>query len=174
MPEEIRQPDGQIEHPNVRHERRDVKLRWIVGLILGATATATVLHYLIWLFFTSQTSWQNYRKRTDFPLSHLPGRQAGLPEEPRLDPLNLKEHVEKANVHDRELNHEEQLQGLGPTSNPDYVHIPIERAMDLLADKLPVAPQPSERLSQRSNGLLDAGEPNSGRILRDRALWYER
>jgi hypothetical protein len=173
MPEEeIHYPDGRIERANVRRETRDVSMPWIIGLLSGAICLALLTFYLVWLFFGSYTRYENTILRSPYPLAPVPS--AKLPPEPRLDPLNLKEHLESANVYAREKRNLEILNGVGTTSEKGYLHIPIERAMDLLAGKLPVAPQPPERLSRRANGLLFSGGPNSGRVLRQTPLWYER
>lgn len=171
MAEEIHHPDGRIEHPSVRHERRDLNFGCICSLLLGAMGFAAVVHYVVWLFFLRYTAYENVVHRSPYPLAPTPSLK--LPPEPRLDPLNMKEQIARGNVYVRQGNNEQILSTVGHTAEPGFVHIPIERAMDLLAGKLPVAAQPPAELSRRSNGLLDSGGPNSGRVLRDVPLWYE-
>lgn len=171
--EEIRFPDGRIEHPHTRYERKDLNFHWIVGLILGALGFAAAVHYILWVFFSHYGNYQNVAKRSPYPLAPVPAHV--LPPEPRLDPLNFKENIPVGDVYTRQLARERRLQSVGRTEAAGYVHIPIDRALDLLADKLPVvARQPAERLSRRANGLVDSGGPNSGRLLRKKPLWFER
>ena len=83
-----------------------------------------------------------------------------------MEQINRMEKIEKGNVYLREETKEAKLANYGPVGD-GYVHIPIDRAMDLLADKLAARPeQPSEEQAKRQNGLVDAGEPNSGRMFR--------
>ncbi len=64
---------------------------------------------------------------------------------------------------------ESELHNYGPAERSGYVHIPIERAMQLIPEKLPVRKdQPSDDQLRRQNGLVDDGEPNSGRMFREK------
>jgi hypothetical protein len=172
MPEELRFPDGRIEHPDVSHEKHDLSFPWIVGLILGAMGFACVVHYILWVFFLHYTKYQDVVKKSPFTLAPHPDQK--LPPEPRLDPLNLKQNIEHANVYDRQKAKEQVLDSLGPTAEKGFVHIPIDRAMDLLASKLPVTKSAPDSLRKRGNGLVDSGAPNSGRMLRKKPPWFER
>jgi hypothetical protein len=60
---------------------------------------------------------------------------------------------------------EERLNRYGDTNEPGFVHVPIARAMEFLVGKLPIRKQTNKDRSADA-GLLDAGEPNSGRRLR--------
>ena len=64
---------------------------------------------------------------------------------------------------------------LSSTAIPDqgFVRIPIDQAMALLENKLPARQEPPAGQSRRQNGLVDAGESNSGRMFREKPRWYE-
>ena len=53
----------------------------------------------------------------------------------------------------------------GRAEEDGFVDIPIERAMKLLANKLPARATEDDRAS-RAGGLVDGGEPNSGRLFK--------
>ena len=59
----------------------------------------------------------------------------------------------------------ELLHRYGRADEDGFVYIPIDRAMKMLAKKLPARAAQDERPS-RANGLVDGGEPNSGRLFK--------
>jgi hypothetical protein len=165
-PEHNGQPPGGLEHPQVHFEHSDINHRWIIGIILGAMVFAGVVHYVILLFFYDYRNYEADIKRSHYPLS-LP-RSESLPPEPRLEQINRLEGTEVGNVYLRELSKESVLNTYGPIQGDDkHIHVPIEQAMAWLANKLPVRTrQPSLEQARRQNGLVDAGESNSGRMFR--------
>lgn len=168
LEEEIRYPDGRIEHPHIRYEPRDVNFRWVLGLTLGALVLAAFVHWIIWVFFLKYDVYQSNIKRSRYPLAATPAN--GLPAEPRLEqPKRLAKDLDE-NVYLREASREAVLASYGQTREKGYVHIPIERAMEMLAGKLPSRRQPPGD-DRKSSGLLDSGEPNSGRIFREAPKW---
>ena len=96
-----------------------------------------------------------------------PSWETSLPPEPRLEQINRLEKDKVSNTFAREKEKEDFLHSYGQTPEKGYVHVPIERAMDLLAGKLPARKeQPKDKQSLRENGLLDGGAPNSGQMFR--------
>jgi hypothetical protein len=83
-----------------------------------------------------------------------------------LEQLDRVAGLERSNVHVREESKEAILRSLGPTADEGFVHVPIERAMALLADKMPVRPATPADQQRREGGLVDGGEPNSGRAFK--------
>ena len=82
--------------------------------------------------------------------------------------------IERSNVYVREAAKEERPPKL-------WIH-PGRGAMStsrstgrwqLLANKLPARPEPPASQRRRENGLVDAGESNSGRMFREEPRWYE-
>jgi hypothetical protein len=161
--EEVHHPDGRIEHPQVRYESTDARFRPILLVLIGAMLYAVCHFTAIWWYFNRQEEHQAALKRSEFPLQ--PGPSDALPAEPRL------EGIEKGHVREREASKDEILHNYGPTPETGYIRIPIERAMELLAEKLPAR---AEKPDKKANGLVDAGESNSGRMFRGKPQWYER
>jgi hypothetical protein len=160
--EEIRHPDGRIEHPRVRFEHSDANFSPILIILIIVMGIATLHFASVWWFFKHYAAHEAAIKQSSFPLQ--PGPSDQLPAEPRLEPVNRMAAIEKGNVYVIEASRERILNSYGALES-GYVHIPIQRAMDLLANKLPVRPKPAGN-AQKENGLVDAGEPNSGRMFR--------
>jgi hypothetical protein len=167
--EEIRHPDGRIEHPSVRNEPTDVNVRAIVGILVIALVLGAIIHGAIFGFFNGYRDYLSEARRSPFPLAPVPAN--GLPPEPRLEQLDRMEDIERGNVYLREKAKEETLTSFGPTDEKGYVHIPIEQAMKQI--KLP-ARKTQPQTAARDRGLVDSGEPNSGRMFRREARWFER
>jgi hypothetical protein len=171
--EEVRYPDGRIEHPHVRYERRDASLRWIIGIGITAMALAALIHYVLLLFFFDYRNYQDAIKRSPFPLAPAPS--AALPASPHLEQLDRAAGIERPDVYEREAAKENVLHSYGATPEQGFVHIPIERAMEeaLRENKLPARPERPANQTRRENGLVDSGESNSGRMFREKPRWYE-
>jgi hypothetical protein len=169
--EEVRHPDSRIEHPQVRYEHRDTSFGWILGIGITTLALgAVILSVLLW-FFNLYKNYQATIKRSPFPLAAQPSE--ALPARPRLEQVDRLAGIETPNVYVREIAKEEILNSYGSTPEQEFVHIPIDRAMTLLANKLPARPEPPASQRRRQNGLVDAGESNSGRMFREEPRWYE-
>ncbi len=141
-------PDGALRHTKVRHEARDVHFFEIVlfGLIL--VLVALIIHIVLWRLMEYYAAREARQKQPVYPLA---ARERGqLPAEPVLEGLapqrkTLAEQRAK----------ESRLHSYGWVDpKAGSVHIPIERAMELVAGKLPVRPEAARPL-QRS------GESNS-------------
>jgi hypothetical protein len=157
--------DGQLVHPSVRHEPSDASYRWVLGILIAAAVLGVIIHVVVLRFFFNYRAYEDAVKRSDYPLAPAPS--TGLPPEPRLEQLNRLADVDPSNVYLRQEAREEILNSYGPTREEGYIHIPIDRAMTLLEDRLPVRKeQPADDQASRANGLVNAGESNSGRMLR--------
>ena len=108
---------------------------------------------------------EQHVKKSGFPLAA--SQNADLPPEPRLEQLDRKADIVTPDVYLREAAKERTLHSYGPTEDKAYIHVPIERAMKLVANKLPVRKEKEDR--SKEDGLIDAGESNSGRMLRGRS-----
>jgi hypothetical protein len=158
--------DGQPTHPSVRYERTDANFRWILIIILGAMGFAALVHYTLLVYYGDQLHAQATVKKSPFPLA--PSPSTALPREPRLEQLDRLAGVETPNVYERETARLDILNSYGPTSEEGFIRIPIDKAMGLLADKLPHREAPSAEQQRRSSGLVDSGESNSGHMFRGR------
>jgi hypothetical protein len=162
--EEIRYPDGRIEHPLVRREQTDVSVRGIAAALLAGCCLAALLFYLMWrFFFQPELRLQAEIKRSRYAIPTIAPLK--LPPQPRLEQLHWLEGQESSNVYERMQARLKVLDSYGPTSEPGFVHIPIDKAMELTAGQLPVRKQPPPQPA-KDNGLVDGGGPNSGRMFR--------
>jgi hypothetical protein len=167
MVEESHRPDENIEHPSVRYERTDASFRAIIILLVGATAFAVVVFFVLLVFFYDYRDYQKDIKKSPYPLATTP--TTALPPEPRLEQLNRVEGYQSANVYERQLSREGILNSYGPTAEDGFVHIPIARAIDRLENKLPVRERlPDAGHRRRAGGLVGAGASNSGRMFREK------
>lgn len=161
--EEVRHPDGRIEHPAVRYEPQDVRFRGILGLMAVACCVLVVLSYLVWRFFWYQQGVQETIKES--PYSSAPRLSAKPPPEPRLEQIDRMAGVESPDVNERLAAKERALDSYGPTEDKEFVHIPIQQAIKVTAGKLPVRVL-SRHEATKDSGLMDAGESNSGQMFR--------
>jgi hypothetical protein len=159
---EIHHSDGRIEHPSVHSEPHRLAVFQIMAVILAITFAGAAILYLVWIFFHATARQQQTAKASNYPLSRSP--MFPLPSGPRLEPLDRLIGTETRNVDAQSLANEQWLKSYGPTDERGFVHIPIQQAMKLIVRKLPVRSQPALRESHKDEGLLDAGEPNSGRV----------
>jgi hypothetical protein len=167
MADEIQHGDGRMENPSVRHERTDASFRAVLLITLGAMVFAAVVHYVLLMFFFHERSEQAAIKKSNFPLA--PSPSTALPREPRLEQVErLSGDAAKVNVYERQVPRLETLNDYGATPEEGFIHVPIDRAIELLAGKLPHREESSADQKQRSSGLVDAGESNSGRLFRGR------
>jgi hypothetical protein len=161
--EEIHYSDGRMEHPAVRYEPRDIHFRWILLAIVIACGVASLHYYVVLRLFWLQEQREKEEKRSPFPLAATPSTK--LPAEPRLEQINRMAAAETANVAAREAAQEKTLNTYGPTPEQGFVHVPIGQAMKLVAKELSAKEELPPR-PKKDNGLLDAGESNSGRMFR--------
>ena len=188
MPEEIVHSDGRIEHPEVKYEKTDVSFRAILAVVVGSMIFAAFVHYVLLLFFYDQRKHEAEAKGFSHPLApppRPPGDQKAnyaesgypLPREPVLEEIERRAGVEKNDVYKRQESRERVLNSYGPTSESGFVHIPIDRAIALMETEryrlksraAPAGQEEKKRYDEqrrRSGGLVDYGEPNSGRLFR--------
>jgi hypothetical protein len=99
--------------------------------------------------------------------------QEKLPPEPRLDPLNAEAGSTGADVYARQAAFEEILTHYGPTENENFVRVPISVAMKQMAqDTRSDAAEEGDK--QHNYGLIDGGEPNSGRLFQGKPSWFHK
>ncbi len=196
LPENIVHGDGQFEHPDVSYERTDASLRWIVGLLIAGMCFAAFTHWVILKYFYHYAGYEAAIKKPEFPL--VPGPSSQVPPRPRLeqvdriidkdDPRNIRETdmlaIEAAKF--RFLQRWGEVQTVDPAGKVNqekgYVHIPIDVAISLVgkdpskygAGYRKSLPDDVRDIDRWQRGLLDSGGPNSGRMFRTEARWFER
>jgi hypothetical protein len=171
MVEEFHHTDGPIDHPSVRYERSDARLKPILVILLIVMGIASFHFYMVWRFFNHYEGYQAAIKKSPFPLAPTPSE--ALPPEPRLEPIDRMANVQRSNVYERQVAKEDVLKSYGPTTEDGFIRIPIDRAMTLLEDKPPHRKELPANEKRRDAGLMDAGASNSGRMFRGQPRWYE-
>ncbi len=164
---DIVQQDGPPRHPSVRYEPKDANFRWIIGLILAAITFGVFLQFTVWDFFRGERDRLADTRRSKYPLAPRPS--TALPPEPRLEQLDRLRGDEVVNVYVRQELKLDRLSRYGQADEKWYVHIPIDRAMEVLGTGKQL-PARSEQAGgkPRDLGLVDGGEPNSGRMFNRR------
>ena len=161
MAEEIHHPDGRIEHPSVRHEQSDASFGWVLGLIIGAAILGVIIHYAVRAFLAHSVATAATERGSRFPLGGGPSK--ALPPEPRLGQLNRLAGIPSSNVNIREEARLAILNSVGFTQETGFVHIPIDRAMRLLADKLPARAADASVMGITAGGLVGLMSAPSGK-----------
>jgi hypothetical protein len=168
MAEETRHPDGRIEHPRVHYEHSDASFHWVLGFVIGAAILGFFIRHGVLLYFNHSRDQLAESRKSSFPLAVRPS--GTLPPEPRLEQLDYMKENTDFDVFARQKAKSNMLNAFGPTGEQGFVHIPIDRAMELLANKLPVRKQGVEaNAPRRDNGLVSGGASNSGRLLNRRS-----
>jgi hypothetical protein len=163
-PQEIRHPDGRIEHPRVRYETSDVRFHWVLLVLIAAVLIGAAVLFAVRLFLEDRQQRAEAMLRPRYPLADQQSRT--LPAAPRLEQLDRLAGIESNSVQTSAGLNERLLGSYGPTPDEGYIRIPIERAIELVVPRLPLRKPSEEFDATKENGLVDSGEPNSGRLLR--------
>jgi hypothetical protein len=171
VPEEIHHSEGEIEHSEIRREETDASFAAILFILLGSVIVAFFIYVGVALFYFGWRDHEKTAKKSPYPLAPAPSTDANSlpplpPGQPRLEQVDRTAGVETADVYVRQKVKEDYLNSSGPTKEKGFVHIPIGEAMKRLENQLPVRAQPPADQAWRSEGLIDAGESNSGREFR--------
>lgn len=162
MADEKSTQPAKLENPLVRFEPTDAGFGWIFAIILGAGVLAAGIQLGVLGFFEKLR--HDAEDKTHNPFATA--RSRWMPPEPRLEQVDRLAGIEAGSLKLEQM--AAKLNRYGRAAEKGHVHIPIGRAMDYLADKLPVrATQPTPAQKKRQNGLVDAGESNSGRVFRE-------
>lgn len=158
-------------NPEVRCEPRDVRLKPVLVTLAVALVAGVAIHVAVWLYFHAYRAHQDRVKASAFPLAEVPAD--GPPAGPRLEQVQrLPPETGKGALPAPEANREayhpsrRSLDGYGEAGERGFVRVPVERAMDHLAGKLPSRKEPDADERRRSGGLVASGESNSGRAFR--------
>ena len=115
--QEICHPDGRIEHPAVRYEPKDIRIGWLLAVVVGVCCYAAVHYYGVWrfLWFGTSSGGQEvaYPRRPPVQavaaigwhrtLRGLRRHSTPLPPEPRLEQLDRMTPEESAATCDKQL-----------------------------------------------------------------------
>ena len=148
-------------NPGVRYERKDIRFGCLLAAIIVAGCVVVSVGYGMWRFYWWQAGQQQANGRSQYPLN--PGstrdcrpnrgssRSIGWPAR-RFQLFQVLAEKEKV------------LNSYGPSEEKGFVHVPIQEAIKATAGKLPVRKQPPG--GANDNGLMDAGQSNSGRMFK--------
>jgi hypothetical protein len=141
-----------VGNPQVQRETTDLRfLPVVIGLAVLAVSIVLAAAAANWVFVREGISLT----QPDPPKATA---TESLPAPPRLESLEPAGDSAAASL-------ETQLRRFGPTDDPQYVHVPIDQAIEHLATQLQ-SNNPAAERSPKSHGLVGGGEPNSGRLLR--------
>lgn len=156
--------NNQQTNVGVGYERKDIRFGCLLAVIVAAVCIMAVIGYGVWRFFWWEEATQAVLKRSVNPLS--PGLRVKLPPEPRLEQLDRMAGLESSDVNERLAVQEKMLDSYGRTEEEGFIHIPIQQAIKAVAGTLPVRESQSGKTTN-DEGLIDSGEPNSGRMFRE-------
>ena len=134
MATEKSSPRTTPEHPLVHVERTDVSYRGVMWVLLASIPLAVVIHVGVFWYFRAAHEKLADDRRSTFPLAPAP--VMALPRKPRLEQLDRLSGSEQDTLL-RDANQRAALNSYAPGDAPGFVRVPIERAMQRLADKLP-------------------------------------
>ena len=146
--------DNEETNVGVSYERRDIRLRLVLALLASAGCLVVLVSFAISWFYWAEESAQKTAKGSTESLAPV------LTREPRLEQIDKLAGAEGSHVDQRLAAQERMLNSYGPTAEKGFVHIPIQQAIEAVADKLPVRKQPPGQAANNS------GESNSGRMIR--------
>jgi hypothetical protein len=150
--------------PDNRYEPRDVRFRWVLVVAVLGCCIGAVIFGLVRGFYWAVLESRSDGQATAFAPRETPTSQ--LPPEPRLELLDRLEKTPASNVSKWERGEEKSLETYGSSDGKGFVRVPLQRAMQWLADSRLQARKESDRPKFRDKGLVDAGESNSGRMFR--------
>jgi hypothetical protein len=142
-------------HDDVKYEPKDIQLRWIVAMFAFLAVFVVGMSFAMLKFYWYQEEAERKIKGSTEALA------PALPPGPRLEQIDQLAGVEAANVDARLAAQEQKLNSSGPTDEKGFVHVPIQKAIEAVADKLPVRKQPPGKAGTRYGGAA-----NSGRMIR--------
>ena len=150
--------NGRTANPDVQFERSDVGLKPVLITLAVALVSGVAIHVGVWLFLAGDRAHQDRVKRSTFPLANVPADE--LPREPRI------EQLDRLSAGGERMPPESPPDSYGQTDERGFVRVPVERAIDHLAGKLPSRQEPDADARRRAGGLIAHGESNSGRVFR--------
>jgi hypothetical protein len=153
----------QIANPETMYERRDLSPRAILGFLIALAIAGVLMHLALWSMYKYVVGPSNISQAPKNPLvtSNRELRPMGDPTvtfpAPRLQP-NEPADMNKFRGYEEEL-----LNSYGwVNQQAGIVHIPIEKAMDIVAQSgLPTRPAPQTSTAPQASGAAAGAGPSS-------------
>ena len=138
------EPHNAEHGPGVGFEREDLGARPIFGFLISLVIVGILIYYLLWGMFHFLDAYNRQHERPVSPMvvPEEETRTAGR-EQIQQFPQPRLEEDERTELNDFRYGEEEQLTSYGwVDQSAGIVHIPITRAMELIAERgLPTTPQ---------------------------------
>jgi hypothetical protein len=136
----------ELRHPETEFEREDLSAGGILGFLVGLAITGFVIHIILVGMYAYLDQYQKKHEPAGSPLVTRAPKEdmrGPTPEVANRFPLPRLEVNERSQLYDFRRKEEDTLNTYGVDPKTGVVHIPIDRAMQLLAQRgLPVAPGP--------------------------------
>ncbi len=135
----------ELHHEEVRYEREDLNPKAIFAFLIGLAVFGLLLHFILFGMYRFMDSYSRTHQPQANPLvtrAQTDRRQVS-PDEIKQFPQPRLEINEREEIKDFRLKEEETLNSYGWVDQKSgVIHIPIERAMELIAQRgLPTTPK---------------------------------
>jgi hypothetical protein len=151
----------ELQNPEVEYERTDLSALAILGFLAGLAIVGLVMHLILTGMFIYLDTYTKTHQAATNPLAPPTSVDLRNPEPSVANefPLPRLETNELGQLNDQRLQEENTLNTYGWVDQKAGVaHIPIERAMQLLAQRgLPVAPPNMEQQTSKSQAVNNPG-----------------
>jgi hypothetical protein len=134
----------ELRHPETEFEREDLSAGGVLGFLAGLAITGFVIHIILVGMYAYLDTYQKTHQNQGSPLIKATNEdmRQPTPESANRFPLPRLEVNERSQLYDFRRQEEDTLNTYGTDPKTGVVHIPIERAMQLLAQRgLPTTPQ---------------------------------
>ena len=158
-----------LVHQEVKYEDADVGVRGIAAVLLGIAFVFVGTGLVAWFFLNANESdADRIAQKTQYsePADKLPAA-------PRLEPLDRAASTNASDVFAHQIAMERDLHKYGETGEKGFVHIPIERAMKLVIETIPVRKE-AARPPAKGFGLVGGGESSAGREFSEGPAWLRQ
>lgn len=137
--------EDMLNHGEVEFEKRDLNAGAIIAFLVGLAIFGFIMHIILVGMFDFLDSYEKKHEPPQNPLVKAVNADTrqGTPQDADKFPQPRLEINERDQLNDRRLKEEETLNSYGwVDQKAGIAHIPIERAMELVAQQgLPTSPQ---------------------------------
>jgi len=133
------------EHSDVGFEHQDLSARAVFTFLIGLALAGVLVYFVIWGIYSSMDAYERRHEPPQSPLVKPEETDTRIvsPAEVMKFPQPRLERNERLEINDFRLKEEQTLNSYGwVDEKAGVVHIPIERAMELVAKRgLPTTPR---------------------------------